>query len=156
MATALTPALIDAFADAARRGIPVTTTCQLLQVPDRTFKQWCQDADLLLRPNGTTVGQEQRSRAVALVTAIQRARAEREAELVAEIANYQDKSGTHDWRASAFLLTHGPSRQNWFEHKQSSQTITVEHHPAHTTVRELGNDELLALAEGHPDTSENR
>ena len=154
MAVALTPAIIQAFADGARRGIPIATTCRLLDVPTRTFHQWCQDAEALQRGNGTSITSDQKTRAVALVASIQRAQAEREAELVERIANYTDKNGVHDWRASFALLTHGPSRENWYPHKPPSHhTLDVQHHPAHTQVRELETTELLALIE--PDSSEN-
>ena len=150
----LTPGIIESFADAIRRGIPISTACRILDVPERSFQQWLSDANMDQRHNGSRISTQQKTSALALVTAIKRAQAEAEAEAVERLRNWRSsKTGDDDWRQHAWFLTHGPARQNWFEHKQSHQTIDVQHHPAHTQVRELETTELLALIE--PDTSEN-
>lgn len=140
--TALTPAIAEAIADAVRRGIPLETTLETLDIPQPTFATWIKDADRDERGHGTRVSEGQKALAVNLVTQIRRARAEHEAELVQRIATHTDKSDRHDWRASAFLLTHGPSRTRWYEHRQTTVDQRIEVHHAHTEVREMTVDAL--------------
>lgn len=150
--TALTPKLIEAIADSIRRGLPLRTTLTLLDIPPKTFQQWLQLAETQTYANGIRVNRATHELHVALVSAVQRARAEHEAELVAAVANYESPKGDKDWRARAWLLSHGPSRQEWYEHRSSSteQTITVHH--AHQVVRQLSDEELLALPAPHEGT----
>lgn len=144
--TQLTPSIIQAFADAARRGVPVETTCQILDIPERTFYHWLSDAERSERDNGSAISNERKSIAVALVAAIKRAQAECEAERVEKLLNWRSsKTGDDDWRQHAWFLTHGPSRTRWFEHRQTTVDQTIQVHHAHTAVRELSNEELLAL-----------
>lgn len=143
MSTSLTPAIATAIADAIRRGIPLETTLETLDIPQPTFATWIKDAERDVRPStGHVVSPSQKALAVNLVTQIRRARAEHEAELVSRIANHVGKDERHDWRASAFLLTHGPSRTRWYEHRQTTVDQRIEVHHAHTQVRELSDDAL--------------
>ena len=154
----LTLGLIDAIGDCFRRGMQVESMLSILNIPKATFYTWIEDAERDQRSSGSRISKEQKTLAVALVERIAHAQAQLEAELVDAVreaaASTNAKTGIPEWRAAQFLLTHGPTRSRWFEYKAPShQTIDVQHHPAHTQVRELETTELLALIE--PDRSEN-
>jgi hypothetical protein len=55
------------------------------------------------------------------------------------------RSGVREWRADAWLLDHSPQyRDRWGHHVQVDQTVHVSH--VHQLVRELSDEDLLALA----------
>lgn len=136
--------IIQAIATGVRKGLSIDSVLEALDIPTRTFHQWMSDASHDTRPSNSRVSSAHKQLAVALVAAVTRARAEREAELVQRITDAKDAKGNRDWRADAFLLTHGPSRERWYEHRGPDSPVVLELHPAHARVRTLTDDELRA------------
>lgn len=134
MAGMLTPTLIEAIAKGVRSGLHVESVCEALSLSIRTLYYW------LEHPATNPLHAE-------LVDAVTRARAEREAELVRRLDTAVDARGNRDWRADAWLLSHGPTRTRWFEHRQTEVISTPFALPELQTVRNLTDAELRSLVD---------
>jgi hypothetical protein len=144
----LTPAIHSALVQAARRGIPPSTAARAIGISDRTVREWLL-ASKGTWSDGSTVESATLTLLAALTGDIAAAQASFEAEAVESIleaGKMMGKSGTRDWRATAWALNNLPStRATYREHRE----LKVEHagqvSHEHRVVRELEDGQLLEL-----------
>lgn len=129
----LTEPVFAALLDAVRQGVPVTTACQTAGIARETLYRFLE-------------------RDPAARTRYEAMRADWEAELVKAIQQTAlDQTHRDSFHAKKFMLTHWPStRQTYREERRSVVEYEGKDQRAiqlHTTVRELPNEQLLALGE---------
>lgn len=152
----LTDSVAESIAAAVANGVPLETAAIAAGVGRSTVHLWVAAGETGQWPqNGSPVTETAKKVLVAFAASIQRARAEWEAKQIAAISEAAQtvnaKTGIREWRAGAWLLNNHPAtRERYREHRQTTieQTGQVSH--VHSVVRELPEQELLALAAGEP------
>lgn len=145
------PGQQEALLEMVRHGVPVGTAFRKLgRAPDiGRWKQAVETGHWRNSTGGGPVRPETLAAIKAFFAELDKAKAEGEAYLVESIysavGQVNEKTGMTDIYPAKFLLTHGPARENWHEHRpETTQTVIVSHVGAeHKEVRELPTADLI-------------
>jgi len=130
--TQLTPFVYKAIIEAIRQGNWTATAARSVGIEPRAVQRWIQIG------RGDHPTKEAKEPFVSFANEIENALAKAEQSLV------KDLRGQEDWRAKAWLLERGPSRDRW------SQNVTISAHlaPA-TSILDALRSRSAAIEEGN-------